>query len=435
MRVRVVPSKARSVEAAEGPGLSPRIKLLLEANLALATEYDLDSLLRRFTDIACELTDAAYGALFVEDIGTLVTFVTHGVSEEQAALIGDPPSRTGLHGQLLREGRTVVINDLPNDSRMTGYPKFHPVMRTFLGVPIRAGGRAIGELYLADKRKGRPFNGADVEMIESLAACAGVAYRNARLLQMEHRSAAHAISLLELGEHGQVDEVVFWSQVWAREEERARLARDIHDEQGQILTSIILFAKHLEQTVDAEVAEKVSGVRQLAEQALRAARSLAQQLRPLELDELGLVPALTRLAEHTEQRCGVVVDFVAPPKPIHLNHAAEIAVYRIAQEALTNVAKHSQAHSTSVTLSSRSGWLTLIIEDDGVGFDPDAVLGGSGHGGHLGLHSMEERARRLGGHLVVESRPSRGALLQLRLPLTDHAGRSRTWAAARSDER
>lgn len=419
----------KSAEAGDPSGLPRRVRLLLDANLAMSTEQDLDALLRRFTDIACELIDARYGALLVEDIGTLVTFVTHGITEEQFALIGEPPSRTGLHGELLRDGKTVVIDNMLSHPRATGYPPHHPLMLSFLGTPIRVGARVIGELYLADKRNGQPFNTADVEVIEALAAAAGVAYRNARLLQMERQSAAHAQSMLELHGTGHLDEVVFWSQVWAREEERARLARDIHDEQGQILTSIILFAKHLEQEVDRAFAPQVAGLRQLAEQALRAARTLAQQLRPLELDELGLVPALNRLVEHTSQRCGVAVDFVTGSQQLHVVYALEVVVYRIAQESLTNVARHSRAHSASVALSGREGWLTLIIEDDGVGFDCDALFANSPDDRHVGIRTMRDRARSVGGELIIESDPRSGTLVRLRVPTINRSAPSELPAA------
>jgi signal transduction histidine kinase len=290
-------------------------------------------------------------------------------------------------------------------------------MRTFLGTPIRVGSRVIGELYLADKRDGQSFDRADVEMIEALASCAGVAYRNTRLLQTERESATRAQTLLELREQGQLDELVFWTQVWAREEERARLAREIHDEQGQILTSIILFSKHLEQIVREEIRPQVSDLRKLAESALRAARSLAQQLRPLEVDELGLIPALHRLADHMEQRCGVPVDFVTDLQPLHLAHDVEAVTYRVVQEALTNVAKHAQAQSISLALTSRGGWLTTVIEDDGIGFDTGSAF--SAPGERLGLRAMRERACRVGGQFAVESRRGRGTLVQLRVPVQD----------------
>src|SRR6185437_7956322 len=112
------------------------------------------------------------------------------------------------HGQLLRDGKTVVIDNLLSDPRATGYPAHHPTMRSFLGTPIRAGGRVIGELYLADKRDGQRFDNADVEIVEALAAAAGVAYRNARLLQIEQQSAAHAQAMLDLSAQGNLDEMV-----------------------------------------------------------------------------------------------------------------------------------------------------------------------------------------------------------------------------------
>lgn len=422
MRIRA-PALLKA-KAASSSALPRRVRLLLDASLALSAEQDLDELLRRLIAIACELIDARYGALLIEDIGTLVTFVTHGITAEQHALIGDPPSRTGLHGHLLNEGRTVVIDDLLSDPRTTGYPPNHPVMRSFLGTPVRAGTRVIGELYLADKRKGRRFADADIEIVEGLAAVAGVAYRNARLLYIEQQSAAHAQAMLDLHAKGYLDEMLFWSQVWAREDERARLARDIHDEQGQILTSLILFSKHLEQQLDSEMAPQVSGLRQLAEQALRAARTLAQQLRPLELDQLGLVPALNRLVEHTAQRCGIAVDFIAGQQQARLTYALEVVVYRIAQQALTNVARHSRARSASVTLSGSEDWLTLIIEDDGVGFDCEAVLANTRDVAHTGVRTMRDRARSIGGELVVESDRWSGTLVRLRVPTSGESAHS-----------
>ncbi|MGH3264324.1 MAG: sensor histidine kinase, partial [Trebonia sp.] len=193
----------------------------------------------------------------------------------------------------------------------------------------------------------------------------------------------------------------------------------------------ILFAKHLEQQVDGETAPQVSGLRQLAEQALRAARTLAQQLRPLELDQLGLIPALNRLVEHTAQRCGVAVDFVAGPQQFRLNYALEVVVYRVAQQALTNVARHSRARSASVTLNGREGWLTMIIEDDGMGFDCDAVLADTSDA-HTGMRTMRERARSIGGDLVIESDCESGTLVRLRVPTSGESAPFGNQAGAES---
>jgi signal transduction histidine kinase len=187
------------------------------------------------------------------------------------------------------------------------------------------------------------------------------------------------------------------------------------------LTSIILFAKHLEQNVDSQVSTYAADLRMLAERALRAARSLAQQLRPLELDEVGLGPALHRVAEQTAQSCGTTIDVVANAPSTPLSYPAEVVVYRIAQEALTNIARHAHATSASVTLSTHDGWLTLLIEDDGVGFEPEPVLDGRGIAGHVGLRTMRERAASIGGEFVVEARNDAGTLVRLRVPISDGA--------------
>ncbi|MGH3798261.1 MAG: GAF domain-containing protein [Pseudonocardiaceae bacterium] len=389
----------------------------MEASLALSSELDINALFERFTEIACRLADARHGALLIDDAGTLVKFITHGMDTERAKLIGDPPSRTGLHGYLLREGRTVLIDDLSTDPRVKGFPPHHPMMHTFLGVPIRYRGRVIGDLFLTDKRNGRPFTPVDAELIEALASYVALAYSNARMLFAERQSAARTRILLDLQRRERLDEAVLWSMEWAREEERTHLAREFHDGLGQMLTSVVLFAKDLEDAASDGLRAQVVELRQLAERTLRETRVFAQALRPFELDELGLVSALQRLADHTEQRFGVDVDLAVVPLRRPVPPELETTVYRVVQEALTNVAKHARAHSASVTLTARGKQLTAVVEDDGCGFDAERLLGTGPTGPGLGLVGMRERAQYVGGQLAIESSVGRGTMIRLVLPL------------------
>lgn len=396
--------------------LSPRMRLLVDAGLALCSEQEVHALFERFTETAARLVDAKYGALLIEDSGLLVKFVTYGIPEEQAKRIGDLPTRTGLHGHLLREGRTLIIDDLGTDPRVKGFPQHHPVMHTFLGVPIRLRGMVAGELFLTDKVGGGPFDARDAELTEVLAAYVGLAYWNARTRNIERQSVARNQMLQKLRRHRRFDQAVRWSAEWAREEERARLAREFHDGLGQLLTSIVLFAKDIEEAAPEALGAQTAELRQLAERTLRDTRALAQDLRPFELEHLGLIPALERLVERMGRRFDLAVDFAASPMRRLLTPAVETMVYRIVQEALTNIGKHAGARCASVTVTAYIRRLIVVIEDDGRGFDVERVLESGPLGEHLGLADMRERARYLGGKLTVESRPGEGTMVRLAAP-------------------
>ena len=394
-----------------------RLRLLMDAGLALSSELDVHALFERFTETACHLVGARYGALLIDDAGTLVKFVTYGIDPATVRLIGNPPSRTGLHGHLLRTGQTVLIDDLATDPRVKGFPAHHPAMHSFLGVPIRYQNRVIGDLFLTDKREAPRFTPADAEIVEVLASYAGVAYANARMLLAERQSAARARVLLNLERRSDVDEAVLWSMEWACEEERARLAREFHDGLGQMLTSIVLFAKDLENAAAGSLRDQVAGLRQLAERTLRETRAFAQALRPFELDEFGLVPALQRLVDTTEQSSGLDIDFAMGAMRRPVPPEIETTVYRVVQEALTNVTRHARARSVSVSVTAKGRQLTAVVEDDGRGFDSQRLWGTGPTGPGLGMVDMRERARYVGGRLLIESQPGKGTLVRLELPL------------------
>jgi signal transduction histidine kinase len=205
----------------------------------------------------------------------------------------------------------------------------------------------------------------------------------------------------------------------AQEEERRRIARELHDETGQSLTSLALGLQALE-TVEqpGEVKARTAELRSLVAKTLEEVHLLARGLRPSILDDLGLVAALERYFKGYEAATGLHIDFYAQGLdgrrlPPHL----ETALYRIAQEALTNVAKHAQARNVSVLLERRGGSLVGVVEDDGGGFDMNTVKHSRENGPGLGLIGIEERVSLLGGTLTVESRPEMGTTVVLKIPL------------------
>ena len=201
--------------------------------------------------------------------------------------------------------------------------------------------------------------------------------------------------------------------VEGQELERRRLARELHDETGQALTSILLGLKQVEEAKTPEEASRASAsLRELTVQTLQNVRRLAVELRPQALDDFGLVPALERLGEAFAEQSGITVDVQANLDPSRLPPEIETALYRIVQEALTNVAKHSSASHVSVVVTKREGFVTAVVEDNGKGF---GARGGAGEG--LGLIGMKERVGLLGGRLAIESTEGAGTTLVAEVPV------------------
>ncbi len=205
----------------------------------------------------------------------------------------------------------------------------------------------------------------------------------------------------------------------AQEEERKRIARELHDEAGQALTSVLLGLKHLEAACsDAAVQGSVAELRSITGETLDLMRDMALELRPSTLDDLGLVAALGRYVADYGRKNGLEADFHSGGLDgVRLKAEVETALYRIAQEALTNVTKHAQAGSVSVLLDRRNGQVILVVEDDGKGFDLATVRASAALRRKLGLVGMEERAALVGGSLTIESRPAAGTAVFVEVPV------------------
>ncbi|HEX7736964.1 MAG TPA: sensor histidine kinase [Ktedonobacteraceae bacterium] len=210
----------------------------------------------------------------------------------------------------------------------------------------------------------------------------------------------------------------------AQEEERKRIARELHDETSQVLTSLLISLAILEESVQIEEARKrISDTRTLAHQTLRAIRSLSIDLRPSALDDLGLLPALRWYLKEYQQKCSIEVEFHPTGLKDRLPTEMETALYRIVQECLTNTARHSHARKATVILKEESDAVYGTILDDGDGFDYTALLKipsqerGLGRG--LGLTGMQERAILLNGELEIHTAPGQGTRVEIRIPLPE----------------
>src|SRR5579884_56977 len=220
----------------------------------------------------------------------------------------------------------------------------------------------------------------------------------------------------------------------AQEEERKRIARELHDETSQVLTSLLISLAVLEESVTSKEAhDRIAETRRLAHQTLRAIRSLSIDLRPSALDDLGLLPALRWYVKEYQKKCSIEVDFVSSGFKERLPAEMETALYRIVQEALTNTARHAQAKRVSIMLKEGEKEIEGIISDDGIGFDIEALRKSPDNERGLGLAGMTERAVLLDGSLDIESRPGHGTTITVHIPRYP-TGQLRTLAPVESGE-
>ena len=406
-----------------------KVQTLLEAVLVLSGEHELDTVLRRIVAGAATIAEAKYAALGIyNEAGAIESFIHHGMDDDTAARIGRLPDGHGLLGEVIVASGPIRLADLSADPRSGGFPPNHPPMRTFLGVPVGRGGRRYGNLYLTEKSDGGPFADQDEALVVAFAAFAVGAIESAQLVQAERARADAVADLATATERVAFKREMLGEILNAQEAERARVSRDLHDDVGQALTSVLLGLRLVESALASdEVAlddarRRTDDVRALVADALRRTRKLAFDLRPTILDDVGLVPALERLAQDMTARGDATVSFAAhgfgedrlPPE-------IETVVYRVVQEALTNITRHAGAATASITVIVAEGRVRALVEDDGVGFETDAVP----TRGHLGLKGMAERADLVGGTVELSSTTgtgtgtstSTGTTVRLELPL------------------
>jgi signal transduction histidine kinase len=378
----------RNVSGVSETRESSALQAMNAAVLAIAAELSVENVLQRLVDAARELAGARYAAIGVPDgEGAFERFITSGMSDELVAAMGPLPRTHGLLGAMLESERPYRTVDIRTDPRFRGWwPRAHPTMRSFLGVPIVARGGIIGAFYITDKVGAEAFADDDQALIEMLAAHAAIAIENARLYERSRE-----LTVVE---------------------ERNRVARELHDSVTQNLFGVVLAADAAATLLDRDAAAaraQLQRVQELARAGMDELRSLIFELRPAALADEGLAATLRKhlgVLRRVHQQ-DIALKVRGAPRP---GGAHDGDVFRIAQEAVHNAVRHAHAEHIEVALDGRNGRLVLTVEDDGVGFDPaDPEL----RSRHLGLTSMEERAQRLGGRLEVRSAEGAGTTVRL----------------------
>jgi signal transduction histidine kinase len=371
---------------------SKQLESLNEVGNALATETDLDRLLDLIARRSRELLDARLVTVLLPSGPDEMRFVAvAGEGGEQ--IVGETiPRSTSKTGRVLERGQSERVDSVLDDPDVDPHATRLLAARTGLWVPLLVRGRAIGVLAAHDKL-GRDvrFTETDLRLAETFAARAALA------VDLSGRIASDSLR----------------RAVEAQELERRRLARELHDETGQALTSILLGLKGLDEGLDdAGSRAAAADLRELVVSTLQDVRRLAVELRPSALDDFGVVAALERLAASFGEQTGITVDFETSLADERLPAEVETALYRIVQESLTNVVKHARARHVSVLLARKGGAIKAVVEDDGQGFDP----AGDRHDG-FGLVGMRERLALLGGRLEVESSSEAGTTIVAEVPL------------------
>ncbi|HKC78042.1 MAG TPA: GAF domain-containing sensor histidine kinase, partial [Gaiellaceae bacterium] len=295
-------------------------------------------------------------------------------------------------GAVLARRRSERIDSVIDDPEVHQEVSRRIAARTGMWVPLIGRDDVIGVLEIHDKEgPDARFSHDDFRLAETFATRAAVA------VELSQRVARDSVRRV----------------VQAQELERRRLARELHDETGQALTSILLGLKPLEDALADHPARAALGeLREQVVSALQDVRRLAVELRPAVLDDFGLVPALERLIDGFAEQSDIRVDFHSALGETRLPSDVETALYRVVQESLTNIVKHANAQSISVSLARRQSGVAAVIEDDGSGFDQRTVRAEG-----IGLIGIRERLALLDGRLEIESRPGAGTTVVAEVPL------------------
>ena len=371
---------------------SRQLQSLQEVGNALATEPDLDRLLDLIVRRLRDLLGARVVALALPSGADDLRFAAVAADDAEE-LLGETIARSNSKsGAVLERRRSERIDSVIDDPEVNRDVTRRAGARTGMWVPLLVRDRIIGVLEIHDKQgPDARFSDEDLRLAEAFASRAAVA------VELSQRVARDAVRRV----------------VEAQELERRRLARELHDETGQALTSILLGLKPLEEALaDHPAHADVAELREHVVNALQDVRRLAVELRPAVLDDFGLEPALERLTDAFAEQTGLRVDFHSALGETRLPGEVETTLYRVVQESLTNIVKHASADSVSVSLSRREAGVAAVIEDDGAGFDQRSVREDG-----VGLLGMRERLALLDGRLEIESRPGAGTTIVAEVPV------------------
>jgi signal transduction histidine kinase len=383
---------------------------LSRVSAAVSGLSDLDAILNVALDNVLQIMNGTVGGILLidEQTETLSYRVHRGLSDKYAQemhlKIGE-----GIAGRVAQSGKSVLLEDISTDSRAASPDLITTEgLKAFISVPLRAKDTVLGVLNVASHLP-HHFTKDDMHLLHAIGDQVGVAIEQAELYE---RLRKERQNYQRLARH----------MLMAQEEERGRVARELHDETSQSLTGLSLSMQALLTIAktsdfgDAAFKAKLEKAYNITLQLNSEISKIMKSLRPTALDSLGLGPAVHQYAENRLHSVGINVSVKGTGMEQRLPKEVEFALYRIAQGAIANIAWHSKAKNAVINLRHTSDEFAMEIEDDGKGFDASKPLqvDESGHG--RGLLSMKERASLLGGTCDIQSQPGKGTKITVRMP-------------------
>ena len=372
---------------------------LNEVTEELSSELELDRILPKVLQIAEELTgtDGGFIALLDRESNLISYPHLHNLPPELADVT--VPKGEGLAGEVITTGRPAVIEDYPT---YTGaLPDFVEAgVTSVVAVPIVSGDQSFGALCLVTLNEAKRFSNRDVAILTGIGHQAGIAIENARLYENMRFYV------------GQVTK--------AQEDERKRIARELHDDTAQTLIDLSRRLDNLatsHEPLSETATERLEEFQELIDSILQGVRRFSRDLRPSVLDDLGLLPALEWLTANLVEGDGIKTELKVYGDRRRLPPEAELALFRIVQETLNNIRRHSRASKVVTVVKFDEGRVRITVDDNGQGFELPGRTGDLVAMGKLGLVGMYERAHLLDGTLMVRSEPGKGTTVTVDMPV------------------
>jgi PAS domain S-box-containing protein len=377
----------------------------------LAQSLDLGEMLGRSLDEVLRLTGIDSGAIFLreETLGTLELYAHRGFAEETARAVSQFGMLDGSCGGVLEHREVVVVPALARYRGRRARSLQREQLNTLVHVPLIAKGAPLGSMCVATRCE-REFDAAARDLLYAIGSQIAVAIENARLYAELQRKERLRGELLR-------------KVIAAQEEERKRIARDLHDDTSQALAALLYAVDEaLELRDPAEIRQTLLGMRSVSQRTLDGVHKLIFDLRPSLLDHLGLVPALRWFAQSRLEPVNVRLLIEDTPAPRRLPAEIETVLFRVVQEAVTNIARHALARNVRIAFTLTGDGAQVAIEDDGVGFDMVALTLSPDSGRGLGLLGMQERVALLGGEFTIDSAPGHGTRISIAVPASAETG-------------
>ena len=399
-----------------------RLSALNEVSAVVNQSLELEEILNVAADKVSEVMALEIALVFIlnEEAQELELKTHRGVSDEFAISLKGLKIGEGFNGRVVQSGQPLLVEDASQDPRLTRDMVKREGIQAQLIVPLKAKGKVVGTVCVAT-RSSRQFLPEDIELLSHVANHIGVAVENSRLYQKERLMLEQIAKDANLEKQMKENLRFYLQQVTrAQEEERRRIARELHDDTAQ---DLVVLSRRLDRLISngerlsSQDVTRLEETRQQIDRILDGVRRFSQDLRPSVLDDLGLLPALEWLSSDITEHFGISTAIGVIGSVRRFNPDTELVLFRIVQEALRNVWKHSEASRAWISVEFDEDKATFTIQDNGKGFELPKNIGDFAGVSKLGLVGMQERAQLISGKLALQSEPGKGTTVTIEVPI------------------